>query len=130
MNANETQVFTEADIISTYTRAEAIEDGVLIDVTETAKEAGIKVPTAVTAAVWSEVITPDETRRSQGQSEEGRLWDVLNILRYTAQRSKESTLTFYVLVKDQRLHKAHLKSTIAGGDDGEPVITIMLPNED
>lgn len=36
------QIFTVEDIISTYSRAQAIEDGVLVDVTETAKEAGIK----------------------------------------------------------------------------------------
>lgn len=34
-----------------YTRKQAIEDGVLIDVTETAKEAGFKVPVAVTCAL-------------------------------------------------------------------------------
>ena len=30
------------DIISTYTRAQAIEDGVLIDISPTAKEAGFE----------------------------------------------------------------------------------------
>ena len=30
----------DAEIISIYTRAQAIEDGVLVDVTDTAKEAG------------------------------------------------------------------------------------------
>ncbi len=36
------------DVIDVYTRAEAIDDEVLMDVTETAKEAGIVYPTAVT----------------------------------------------------------------------------------
>ena len=39
------------DVIDVYTRAEAIEDGVLVDVTETAKEAGIVYPTAVTQGI-------------------------------------------------------------------------------
>ena len=37
------------DIISTYTRAQAIKDGVLIDVSSTAKEAGFEWPVAITA---------------------------------------------------------------------------------
>lgn len=41
------------DLIDVYTRAEAIEDGVLVDVTETAKEAGIVYPTAVTQGLWN-----------------------------------------------------------------------------
>ena len=44
-------------VIYAYTRAQAIEDGVLADVTETAKEAGFKLPVAVWpcspgAAAW------------------------------------------------------------------------------
>ena len=39
--------------ISTYTRAMAIEDGVLIDITDIAKTAGLKFPVAVTHTVWN-----------------------------------------------------------------------------
>lgn len=35
-------------IISRYTRAQAIEDGVLVDVTEQAKETGMLLPTVIT----------------------------------------------------------------------------------
>ena len=38
------------EVIYTYTRAQAIEDGVLIDATEMAKETGFKWPVALTAA--------------------------------------------------------------------------------
>lgn len=34
----------------------AIADGTLIDVTTEARDAGFKVPVAVTAAVWAEVV--------------------------------------------------------------------------
>ena len=43
-------MFEEADLIYSYTRADAIRDGVLIDVTATAQEAGIRWPVAVTCA--------------------------------------------------------------------------------
>lgn len=39
-------------VIHSYSRAQAIEDGVLVDVSSMAKEAGFIWPVAVTAAVW------------------------------------------------------------------------------
>ena len=39
------------DVIYTYTREQAIEEGVLIDVSEMASEAGFKWPVAVTVNV-------------------------------------------------------------------------------
>ena len=64
-------------VIFSYSRAQAIADGVLVDVTEMATEAGISVPTAVTAAVWERFVkVPDGV---DGQDERGRLWDVLSM---------------------------------------------------
>src|ERR1019366_6309710 len=40
------------EVISSYSRAQAIEDGVFVDVSATAKEAGIKFPVAMTRTVW------------------------------------------------------------------------------
>ena len=40
-------------VISVYTRAQAIGDGILVDVSETAREAGFKIPVAVTRTVWN-----------------------------------------------------------------------------
>ena len=67
-------------LIFSYTRRQAIADGVLVDVSTLAKEAGFRFPVAVTAAVWAECVTvPDGVA---GQDETGRLWDVLNMLRF------------------------------------------------
>ena len=52
------EVFGE--VIYSYTRAQAIEDGVLIDVTRMAQEAGFKYPVAITASVWHEYIVPND----------------------------------------------------------------------
>jgi len=41
------------EVISTYSRKQEIEDGVLHDVSEMAREAGIAHPVAITAAVWN-----------------------------------------------------------------------------
>lgn len=42
------------DVIFRYPRAEAIRDGVLIDVTETAQEMGMRYPVALTADAWTQ----------------------------------------------------------------------------
>src|SRR5512135_2686634 len=74
-------------LIFSYTRAQAITDGVLVDVSELAKEAGFRFPVAVTAGVWAEcVAVPDGVT---GQDETGRLWDVLNVLRFATAKQKE-----------------------------------------
>jgi len=67
--------FDDADIISSYSRAEAIADGALVDITPTAKEAGFTVPVALTAAVRAR-LEPSECDPKIGQSLQGRLLDV------------------------------------------------------
>ena len=65
-------------VISSYTRADALADGMLVDVSELAREAGFVIPVAVTASVWDECIDwPEESEQGFGQSIDGRLWDVL-----------------------------------------------------
>src|SRR5512142_1811169 len=73
-------------LIFSYTRAQAIADGVLVDVSKLAKEAGFRFPVAVTAGVWAEcVAVPDDV---EGQDETGRLWDVLTMLRFAILQGK------------------------------------------
>jgi hypothetical protein len=63
------------NLIHAYTRVQAIADGVLIDVSETAKEAGFHIPVALTAGVWARYVEVPEG--VSGQDEKGRLWDLL-----------------------------------------------------
>jgi hypothetical protein len=49
--------------IATYTRAQAIEDGVLVDVTEQAKETGLLLPTFQKRA-WARIIVAGFTMSS------------------------------------------------------------------
>ncbi len=119
------------DIIFSYTRAQAIDDGVLVDVSELAREAGFRFPVALTRAVWCQCV--EVTEKDDCQDETGRLWDILNVLRFSIRSAKdEQVLYFDVLVaKDGKPAKPHrLKSHCGPGDNAEPVITIMLPDED
>ena len=67
------------NVISTYTRAQAIEDGVLIDVGAMAREAGFKWPVALTTSAWADFMdwSEDDSRQQVYQDQSGRLWDVL-----------------------------------------------------
>lgn len=61
-------IFGATDVIHGYSRTQAIEDGVLIDVSTAAREAGIKYPCAVTRAVWHTLVawsTEDEAAETR-----------------------------------------------------------------
>jgi len=123
------------DVIYAYTRKQAIEDGVLIDVSAMAKQAGIRFPVAVTSAVWHEFIVPNEAMKEFGQSEDGRLWDVLWVFRNQAKRFGTDrvlfTVRFFMDIHGvPKQNPVTLKALCGPGDTREPVITIMLPDED
>jgi len=135
-------------VIYAYTRAQALADGVLVDVSNAAVEAGFKVPVAMTRAAWSDFVewSDEDTRRQTPQNESGRLWDVLWMgyvaiaSRLRAPESGRSQERFpaihYQLYRvprggrATRPRKAKLKMLSGPGDNGEHVITILLPHED
>jgi hypothetical protein len=119
--------------IFAYTRQQAIDNGVLIDVTEAAREAGFKYPVAVTSALWQAYIEPAEDLQRQGQSTEGRLWDLLFMLHHSARHTHTNiiiyTCLFQMAPADPAIPKK-IKAHIGPGDTPSPVLTIMLPEED
>lgn len=123
-------------VIFSYSRAEAIADGVLVDVTETAKEAGFKWPTAVSIAVWAMIEPNERLRKRFGCDVKGRLWDVLWMAMFAIKQSRNGgqELRYKVILpqrpNDSPEHMVELKLHVGPGDDAEPVITIMLPDED
>ena len=120
-----------ADVIYAYTRAQALEDGVLVDVSDMAKEAGIKFPVALTSTVWGQYVEVPEGVNCQDLG--GRLWDILWMLRLAAKKGGD-TLLFQLHVRNDNSDRTPplvtLKAVCGPGDQGEPVITIMLPDED
>jgi hypothetical protein len=125
-------MFEDDEVIFVYTRNEAIMDGTLIDVTETAREAGFRWPVAVTCAVWNEYVrVPVDVI---GQDESGRLWDILWMLITAIRRetNKGRVLVFHVMVRNElnRSTVVALKAISGPDDDGEPCLTVMLPEED
>ncbi len=67
-----TELFGE--VISTYSRTQAIEDGVLVDAGAIAKECGFRWPVAITAAAWSDCVawTDADSAGQVHQDQSGR----------------------------------------------------------
>jgi len=138
------------EVISTYSRAQAIADGVLVDLTadgETkllVEEAGILLPIAMTTTAFHATVLAGTTENESGefifpagQSTKGRLWDVLMVLRYSirAANRKGDTdrVTFKVDVDtngDGKHTTVNLWCQCGPGDGGEPVLTVMCEGED
>lgn len=116
-------MFEAADIISSYSRAQAVEDGELVDVTEVAREAGFRHPAAITRSVWTEI------KRGNGRHEaheQGRLWDVLWMAARAASRVAHGRPRFRVKIGA----RVHLLVLDCGpGDHAEPVLTIGKPED-
>jgi Family of unknown function (DUF6573) len=127
----ENPMFEDWELIHRYTRADALRDGTLIDVSETAREAGIRFPTALTRAVWAQFVRVPEAVEAQDES--GRLWDLLWMLRAQIGKSNDSdTMMFRLYVRNDNCipRLITLKAVVGPGDDSSSVITIMLPDED
>ena len=127
------------NVISTYTRAQAIEDGVLIDPGSMAQEAGFKWPVALTANAWADCVAwnDDDSQKQVHQDQSGRLWDVVYMASHAIRTSKDSgdqlLFQLYRVPRDRHSTEAvlvTLKLIVGPGDVGEPVVTILLQNED
>ena len=129
--------FADAPVIFSYTRKQAIEDGVLVDMTAWAKETGFRIPVACTATIWHQYVVPPKDTRELGQSERGRghdlLWMLYNAIRASKRHGEADDRLLYKVIFLQTPHRQEtvtLKAICGPGDNGEPVITITCPDED
>ena len=121
-------------VIYSYTRAQAVADGVQVEVNQTAREAGITFPVFITRSVFDSFVAvpPGVT----GQDEAGRLWDVLWMLRFAIRKARPGAdrLPFALYVRNDN-HRPRLVKLVATCgpldiDDPKPAITVMMPDED
>lgn len=132
-----------ADVIYSYTRSDAIRDGVLLEVPDDiVREAGIVYPVAVTDNLWGTYIEPDYLGSLPGQSVGGRLWDLLWMFHLAARSGSghsdrlsyrcifmvQRSLPGGVVLTDQE--KVTIQAVCGPGDHSEPTITLMLPGDD
>lgn len=126
---------TGAPIISSYSRAQAIEDGVLIDLSDIACPLFWTWPVACTAAVWQQLVAcgVDPEKEAEGGETYSRRakqlivcsWEAARAQRHDGERS--DILQFFA---DTDAGSTNVWARVTPGDDGKPVLTIMLISED
>lgn len=125
--------------IGHHSRRVAIHLGDLVDVTTVASEAGIRLSTALTRAVYEDCVAwddQDNQRKGTVQDPDGRLWDVLWMTRQAIRSHPRPGARVPVrLVRTPRpgrvraAQRVELIAVCGSGDHGELVITIMQPGE-
>jgi len=140
--------FADMEVISSYSRAQAIEDGVLVEL-PLAREVGFKFGVAVTVGVfavlapWAQGSKGDVSKPAEGQplyglgqSFDGRAWDLLTILLYEIRRGKGGARVDFAPLflmpgsAHDRPVPVQFVAICGPGDEGEPTITISRPGED
>ena len=105
-----------------------------MDASDLAREAGFVFPVALTETLYHGYIVPALDLVAEGQSIQGRLWDLLFVLRFAIAKARDTdTILFKVLFlmsPGSTPVPIDLKAVCGPGDDGEPVLTIMLADED
>jgi hypothetical protein len=124
-------------IIYAYTHSQALADGVLVDVTETAKEVGFKLPVAITEALHNR-LTSAKANANIGQDYDGRLWDVLWIAAFTIKLADPGTDTVTFTLEQQEVEakngqlqkvELRLRAVCDAGEEGKSAVTIGFPED-
>jgi hypothetical protein len=133
-------LFIPADVVSSYSRAQALGDGLLVAVSdELRQEVGFRIPMAMTSRVFDDCVawSVDDTERKQvSQDQDARLRDLLACARYAAHCDPQCSTLAFDLARVPRTgsgilpRRVQLVLSIHPGDKGEPVLTIMFPDED
>ncbi len=114
-NQNHTQQTKDNfwDIVSTYTRKQAIEDGILVDVTETARRF-FKYPTAMNIETWTWI--------TKGGTKPRRVYFLLEHFYHLAKETPGDLIETNYLGEPLVCH-------IGPGDTPAPVLTICHPKD-
>ena len=121
------------EVIYAYTRSQAVADGEQVEASKLAAEAGIRFPVFLTRGVFDQFVAVPEG--VEGQDETGRIWDILNALRFAIHLSRAGAdrlpFALYVRNDNQRARLIKLVATCGAldMDDPQPAITVMLPDE-
>lgn len=134
-------LFSEYDLIHTHTRAQAVADGDLIDVTPQALKAGLALHTACTAGLYGALV-------GSGPNAALRLESMLHTLRRAIEAQIREWISKGMVEEDEptqttfAMQDNHTEglpedgqridayAAVGPGDHGESVLTIMLSYED
>lgn len=119
-------MFKDTDLVYTYSREDALNDGVLIDITAPASKVGFHAHTAMTHGVSTEVIDGSHGDLASPDMRLERIQQMLLKALVAIRRAGKSndSIVFF------DAHQVQCKLMIGPGDRGEPVFTVLLANED
>jgi len=129
---NENSPFGE--VIYSYTRSQAVADGVQVELTKTAQEAGIRFPVFLTRAVYDAYVTVPPGVSCQDEA--GRLWDLMTMTRLPSSAAAPVVTVLPVALyvrNDNRAPRLVRLIATCGAldiDDPQPAITLMMLGED
>ncbi len=114
------------ETIYSYSRAQAIEDGVLVDLSQADSiRQHWKYPFACTSAVWAII---EEALQRPSQDVSGICHDISTMAKLAIRSAADPELVRFSVIITGRTHA--LKLHIGPGDTAAPVLTLMLPYED
>jgi hypothetical protein len=114
------------EVIYSYSRAQAIEEGVLVDLSNVDSiRQHWKHPFACTSAVWAII---EEALKQDGQDVSGICHDISTMAKLSLRGGREGDQVLFTVIITGRKHS--FKLHIGPGDTAAPVLTLMLPNED
>lgn len=120
---------TFGETIYSYSRAQAIEDGVLVDLSQADSiRQHWKHPFACTSTVWAII---EEALETPGQDVSGICHDISTMGKLAirnAQDARDAELVLFEVIITGKKHT--LKLHIGPGDTVAPVLTLMLSYED
>lgn len=142
-------IFGPTELVSVYSRQDAIDDGVLVDCSadvfdELNRNAGLIFDVAMTRAVFERYVEVPKAFVG-AQDLRGRYWDIVWMFRLAAKKNSNGHELLFDFISipnggdtwtnesatesvEQRL--VELKAVAGPGDRGEPCLTFMLPSED
>jgi len=114
------------ETIYSYSRAQAIEDGVLVDLSQADSiRQHWKYPFACTSAVWAII---EESLQQPGQDVSGICHDISTMAKLAIHNTRNADQILFTVIITGKKHA--LKLHIGPGDTAAPVLTLMLPYED
>ncbi|AHF89867.1 hypothetical protein OPIT5_06150 [Opitutaceae bacterium TAV5] len=114
------------EIIYSYSRAQAIKDGVLVDLSQIeVTRQHWWLPLVCTSTVWAII---EEALKTPGQDVNGILHDISTMAKLAIRTNRKTDQVLFKVIITGQTHT--FKLHIGPGDAGEPVLTLMLPNED
>lgn len=126
----------EPQVIYVYTREMALEDGVIVSAGEIGRELGFKLDIALSASLYHRYVVPPQGLEEQCQSVSGRMRDVMHVFAHAAYARWDGSRVEFDVVFQMKVgrhisfEKVHCIAAVEGDKDGNPAITIFLPEDD